>query len=75
MPDHQRDSQSARRPSLERLGICAHALAIKNVTFRVSNRFPAEKARVRSSRLDNHTAAKAVLDQQRADYTRTESRT
>src|SRR5439155_5093678 len=48
-------------------------LADQNVNILAFQSFPSEKGKSSIHLvLDNHTAAKAVLDQQRADYTETE---
>jgi hypothetical protein len=55
---------------LEGLESCARLWAIRTSTFQS---FPSEKGKSSIHLvLDNHTAAKAVLDQQSADYTETE---
>jgi hypothetical protein len=55
------------------LGKLCQALADQNVNILAFQSFPSEKGKSSIHLvLDNHTAAKAVLDQQRADYTETE---
>ncbi len=55
------------------LGKLCQALADQNVNIIAFQSFPSEKGKSSIHLvLDNHTAAKAVLDQQRADYTETE---
>jgi hypothetical protein len=55
------------------LGKLCQALADKNINILAFQSFPFEKGKSSIHLvLDNHTAAKAVLDQQRADYTESE---
>jgi hypothetical protein len=55
------------------LGKLCQALADQNVNILAFQSFPSEKGKSSIHLvLDNHTTAKAVLDQQRADYTETE---
>jgi hypothetical protein len=55
------------------LGKPCQALANQNVNILAFQSFPSEKGKSSIHLvLDNHTAAKAVLDQQRADYRETE---
>jgi hypothetical protein len=55
------------------LGKLCHALADKNINILAFQSFPIQKGQSSIHLvLDNPTAAKAVLDQQRADYTETE---
>ena len=55
------------------LGKLCHALAEQNVNILAFQSFPSEKGKSSIHLiLNNYTAAKAVLDQQRADYTETE---
>jgi hypothetical protein len=55
------------------LGKLCQALAEQSVNILAFQSFPSEKGKSSIHLvLDNHTAAKAVLDQQRADYTETE---
>ena len=54
------------------LGKLCRALADQNVNILAFQSFPSEKGKSSIHLvLDNHTAAKAVLDQQGADYTET----
>jgi hypothetical protein len=55
------------------LGKLCQALADKNINILAFQSFPIEKGKSSIHFVfDNHTAAKAVLDQQRADYTETD---
>ena len=55
------------------LGKLCQALADQNVNILAFQSFPSEKGKSSIHLvLDNHTAAKAFLDQHRADYTETE---
>jgi hypothetical protein len=55
------------------LGKLCHALAEQNVNILAFQSFPSEKGKSSIHLiLNNHTAAKAVLDEQRVDYTESE---
>ena len=67
------DDRSGTLGTLGTLGKLCRALADQNVNILAFHAFPSEKDKSSIHLVvDNHAAAKAVLDQQRADYKQTE---